>query len=179
MSAAADLLINLILRKFELPHLWAANLFLVSEFVLISFYYRNKIYKGKRVSLFYGSTSLSVLAFAVVWAFNGVNNLNGMAAAIIFSPILCLYGLTGLRNMLLEQRVPFLSKSSFFWANVAFIPYFTGSFFILLFSDYYFKQEEKNLLAVLWVFHDVFNVAKNLFLTLSLKNKDAGTEAAY
>ncbi len=166
-------------RQHRLPHLAAASFFLLFEFVIVSIYYYPRVFNKREFWLFFMITLAASISYFITWKLKGFNEFNGSAGGIIFSPILCTYGLIGLRRILTEQRDLFLERSAFFWANVAFVPYFAGCFFILLFSDYYFNQDQKALLAALWIFHDVFNIGKNCCLAFSLKQKAPDGQNTY
>ena len=162
-----DLLIS-ILKRIPANRHWAANLFVLVEFLLISFYYKKKIFRS---AIFFYSLIMILSAFFVCTTLAKIlTDLNTFGYSI-FLFIFILYGITGLYLILKEKKMLFIEKSSFFWANAAFILYASGNFLLFLFKDF---MHEKNLLAfnLLWaVCFLTLNILKNLLLAIALSSK--------
>lgn len=163
-----DLLITLIRRVLHWPHYLAANLFVLAEFLLVSFIYKDKIFK--KPALFYSFTGLLSLFFIATTYEKAVADFNTFGSSF-FSFSYIIYGIAGLYTLLQEQKVVFLEKSSFFWVNVAFIIYASGNFLLFLFR-YYLQENDLELYKLLWsTFFLSLNVVKNILLGIALSKK--------
>ena len=162
-----DLLI-ITLKRISANRHWAANLFVLLEFVLISFYYKKKVFTN---TAFFYAFIISLSAFFILNTLSKIfKDLNTFGYSIFLFTFI-LYGIIGLYLILKEQKIFFIEKSSFFWANAAFILYASGNLLLFLFKDY---LHEKNVLAFnfLWtVSFLTLNILKNLLLAISLSSK--------
>ncbi len=160
-----DLLVTSLKRILHINYHWATNLFVLIEFILIAFLYKDKIYKQKLSFLILNG---SICCFFIITTlYKSLNELNTFGYSIfLFSYIL--YGIFGLLTILKKQEIVFLEKSSFFWMNVAFILYASGDFLSILFTDYAHKNAPE-LFVFLWsISFKVFNILKNLLLAKAL-----------
>jgi uncharacterized membrane protein YuzA (DUF378 family) len=164
---AIDLTISYYLKPNKLDRSWIANLYFLAEFIFLSFYVKNKI-AGKHRQLFTGYVCLAALLFCVNTSqLPKVPNTSGAA---VFHLAYLAYGIAGLYSLLQSQVVVRLDRSSFFWACVAFILYFSGNFLLFLFVQFY--PEEKQAIRFLWPYiHCSLNIVYRTLLTLSLSKK--------
>jgi len=86
----------------------------------------------------------------------------------VFCIIYIVYAILGFYNLVSEQKVIFLEKSGFFWANVAWIIYSSGVSFIFLYEQYFISHHLK-LIENIWMLVCLLNTIKYLFLAVSLK----------
>jgi hypothetical protein len=169
VSFLFDVLINFVLRKLHLPFFWAGNMYLVAEFILLSLYYRQIIFYQRW--WFVATTGFLVACFIATFFVFGDIKVNGIGACVFFFPTITVYTVLSMNKMIKEQKVLFLGKSPEFLADVAFVTFFPGFFFVLLFSTFFINHGHAAMLAVLWLFHDVLNISKNCFLAWSLSIK--------
>jgi hypothetical protein len=163
-----DIAINVARRVFHVNHFWLANLYVLSEFILISFIYKEKLYKNRYVFLVV--TSLLPILFIggtvrnSIWSFN----TNG---ASIFYIVYIVYALLGFYTLLKEQRFLFLENSAFFWMNVAFLLYGSSNFILFLFTDY-LRANNDELFKLLWsTFFLIINTLVYVLLAVALTRR--------
>ena len=162
-----DILVS-VLKRMQMNRHGATNMFVLAEFLFISFYYKKKIFKSN--IFFYVFVLSLTLFFLCNTLAKSLKDLNTFGYSIFLFTFI-LYGIVGLYRILKEQKMLFLEKSSFFWANVAFILYASGNFMLFLFKDY---LNEKDIIAfhLLWTVSFItLNILKNLILAISLSSK--------
>jgi hypothetical protein len=163
-----DLLLPLLKRGLEVNHFWAGNLFILVEFLMISFYYRERIFRNK---LLFGSIVLiGSMFFITSTTVKSVFAFNAFGASVFFF-VYIVYGIVGLYKMLQAQNELFLERSSFFWVNVAFIIYASGNFLLFLFMDYLRQHDDKTLLMLWATSFQILNIIKNIVLGIALSKK--------
>ncbi|RYD56594.1 MAG: hypothetical protein EOP56_11115 [Sphingobacteriales bacterium] len=163
-----DLLLLVLKRGLEVNHLWAANLFVLTEFLLLTFYYREQLFKNR--ALFSSLVFLGSAFFITTTALKSIFAFNAIGASVFFLAYI-IYGILGLYKMLQAQDELFLERSSFFWVNVALIIYASGNFLLFLFMDY-LRQHDDKMLLMLWAStFQVLNIIKNMLLGIALSKK--------
>lgn len=163
-----DLATTFLRRVLDMKHYFAANLFALVEFLIISFFYRKKIFRNDAV--FY-TIVVTLGSFFIINTYPvALTDFNTFGSSF-FSFSYIVYGIVGLYVLLKEQKVLFLEKSSFFWVNVAFIIYASGNFLLFLFR-YYLQENDVQLYRLLWsTFFLALNILKNVFLAIALSKK--------
>jgi hypothetical protein len=163
-----DLLINVLKRLLHVNHYWAANLFVLTEFIFVSLIYRNLFLRNARA--FYWIMALFIAYFlattvsASIWKFN-------TAGASVFYFTYIIYSIRGLYRLLAEQKFLFLEQSREFWVHCAFLVYGSGNFLLFLFSDY-LMGADNHLFQLLWsLFFLLINITLNMLLAIALRRK--------
>lgn len=160
-----DLLLMLFRRVLFINHFWIANTFILVEFIIISCLYYREVFGRRKIF------SIPAAALAVMFVITTTNAswqaINGHFAALFYF-IYIFYGMAGLFTIIKRQEIVFLNTSGFFWMNVAFLVYASGSFILFLFWEYLLAHDEK-LFLNLWskVFVSL-NITKNVLIALSL-----------
>ncbi len=163
-----DLLLVFLKRVLHTHHLWAGNIFILIEFLFISFIYKQNLIKNNFI--FYLLITILSMFFIVNTLQKSVYDLNTFGGSFFYLAFI-FYSIFGFFLLLKEQKVPSLEKSSFFWINVAFIIYSSGNFLLFLFKDY-LQQNENELFLLLWSsFFLILNILKNTFLGIALSTK--------
>lgn len=166
-----DLLLILLKRILHIDHQWISHLYIPTELILISLYYRSYFFKSSNA--FY-TIILAGLLFYILTTLYGSEfsryHVNGVGASGLLLLYIA-YSILGFHKILKEQTIVRLENSSFFWANAAFLLNSSGSIIIFICIDY-LVIEDKTLLYTLWIFKNILNVIKNIMLTraLTLKN---------
>lgn len=165
-----DLLINVNKRILHYNHYWLANLFILFEFLLVSFVYRKIIFKNQLV---YYTLVISITSYFCISSFaNSVWKFNTSAASFFYF-IYIIYAISGLYRLLIEQKFLFLEKSGVFWMHCAFLIYGSGNFLLFLFTDYLMAADNE-LFKLLWsTFFLIINITLNLLLAVALSRKKA------
>lgn len=172
-------LVSLVMRFIDMPVPGQGNLFIVIEFIIISQYYQK--YALHRLNVFNYYILLVVLVFLVHTLFVREYDvairfdrlrLNLQGGAILYLHYI-IYAMVGLYKMMQKPDNDFIERSQFFWANVAFLIYSSGVFFIFLFKDI-ISDADRVTIVMLWSY--VFcglNIIKNMLLAKSLSLQDA------
>lgn len=163
VAFGSDILLNYIIHD-QCLRLTIVTIFLLVEFVFISIFYYNRLQYGRfffLVPLLFGGLYAS---YSIA---RGPCVFEGFAAAILLCPAYLLYATRGLYILMNERKELYIGQSSFFWANVAIITYFSGNFFLFLFLDYMSAEKRLDLVSALWVFHDTLNIFMQIFLAIS------------
>ncbi len=147
----------------------AENIFLVTEFLLIAFYYRDRIFKKKQ--LFYTAISI-LIAIYTLSVFIKSNHAFNFIGGTLFDFTCIIFAVAGFYSLLKRQEIIFLDKSKFFWVNVAFLVYCSGNFLVFLFSEYLI-QKDKELSIKLWIFHNILNIIFSILIAISFSKRNA------
>lgn len=165
-----DLLINVNKRVFDVNYFWLANIFILCEFLYISFAYRPVLF-NKQV-IFYTVILSGSLFFITGTAMQSIWKFNTSGASLFYF-IYIVYSVAGLYKLLVEQKFLFLEKSGIFWMHCAFLIYGSGNFLLFLFSDYLMAANNE-LFRTLWsTFFLIINTTLNLLLAVALSRKHA------
>jgi len=169
-----DIIINMLRRGLEWNHYWAANLFVLLEFVVVSTIYMPILFRKKNVvrQTFF---VVAILYFIIgtiagsVWKFN-------TSGASFFYFVYIVYAIVGFYRLLTDQQFLFLEKSRLFWMHCAFLIYGSGNFLLFLFTDYLIAADG-NLFKMLWAtFFLVINTALNVLLAVALSKRELANE---
>jgi hypothetical protein len=169
-----DILISLIVNNHLYKTIFA-DLFYLAEFLFISQYYRqnsggtiNKYFKYIVVSI-----PLLFIGYNLIKTdFQHLSLGFSLSAAVFFYLVYIVYSIYGFYTIVKEQKIIFIEKSSFFWANVAFLIYGSGMFILILFYDF-LEVTDLALLNHLWQpITCSINILEYLVLTLALTSKN-------
>lgn len=173
LAFLADIIQLLLKRVFLVPHHPVANIFILTEFLLISAIYKNEIFK-KNDKLFYGFVVFlsSVFVIGVFTQDETIFKLNTTGAGLFYFSYI-IYAIAGFFTILKKQQVLFIERSSFFWVNVALLLYASGSVLTLLFHNY---LDERFFLFLWHICFRVLNISKNVILAVALSRKTSKLE---
>ena len=143
------------------------NMFLLIEFLFISFYYKNFIFK--KIRHFFLFAGFVILIFLIFMFASSIFDVNSYGAAL-FDFVSIVYGIAGLYHILRKQEAIFIEKSEFFWVNVAILIYCTGNFLVFLFEKYTVSVHQ-DYMYQLWLFHNVLNVIFSILIAFALSPK--------
>jgi hypothetical protein len=163
-----DLLIILFNRVYHINSFPVGNLFLLTEFILISLLFRKHLYRNN--FLFVIITAGLSLFFILTTYRSYQTDLNTFSASF-FSSTYLVYSIVGLFIILREQKDIYLERSYLFWLCVAFLIYASGVLFIFLFKDY-MRGVDDEFFKTLWkTFFRILNIIKNLTLAFAIYRK--------
>lgn len=146
----------------------AENIFMIFEFVLISLYYKGKIFKSSKLFFAVLGTLISLYLLCNLTRYNVMFNFVG---GTIFDFTCILYAIVGFYSLIRKREVLFLDKSPFFWVNIALLVYCTGNFLIFLFAEY-LQKKDAAFLSNLWVFHNMLNILFSVFIAISFLKRN-------
>lgn len=161
-----DLLGSFLKRGLEVSNSWASDLFMLSEFVLLSLLYKDKIFRNRTV-LFYTLLIGTSLFFIIHTMLRSPAIFNMLGCCPFLLLYLC-YGITGFYSLLKRQENLHIEKSWFFWLNVALLVYAAGAFPFFLFKTH-LVQIDRDRYMTLW--YNVFllvNISRYLLLAVAL-----------
>jgi hypothetical protein len=139
-------IVTLYLLKHKYEYHWTGNIFILSEFVFISSFYRRYIFKNTTqllIILLAGTTFfISNTIFNSIWILN-------LFGAGVFCIIYIIYGIRGFYELLQQPEIIYLRKSSFFIINMAFFIYSAANSLLFLFGSY-LRQNDFDFLISIW-----------------------------
>lgn len=139
------------------------NLFFLAQFVVLYF-----VFSGEYKSSFNKVAFCIFFIYAVINYFflqtPGYFNSNTSYAGALIMLLLALFYLFRLFRELPVERVQDLPM---LWISFAVLIYFGGTLFLFLFNNYLIANEPGTH-RVIWILHNMLNVAKNVFLSIAL-----------
>lgn len=163
-----DLLINFTKRVLHYNSYWEGNLYVLIEFVLISFIYKPIIFK--KANLFYPTVIGLAASFIIGTLYSGFWKFNTTGVSIFYFTYI-IYGILGMYRLLFEQKYLFLGKERMFWVNCAFLIFGSCNFLLFLFTDY-LMTTNSSLFKILWTsFFLMVNTTLNILLAIALSKK--------
>jgi len=151
-------------------NLFSYYLFSVVEFSIFTFIYMTLFRFKQKLSI----SIIFILIFILV-AYIDYNHINGHEhmnelSRNVESIILIIFAILFFRHIILNPLKENLVTSYSFWFNTAIIVYFSGSFFIFLFSNYMLDKSPSTFLAI-YAIHSFFNITFNILLAVALTKK--------
>lgn len=155
-----------ILIKNEISNLVINNLYFLASFVILSLLYA-RLLSG-------GSTAIYIfIAFTIcffTWDSLTQQSITGVQSYVI--TLCCVlafgYSLIYFDHLLHTSPASNLAKFPFFWINSAIMYYYGMNLFIFIFSTYIFENLKDNEILVVWIFHNVNNIIKNILLAIGI-----------
>lgn len=170
MGFLADLTISFYLKPQGYNRAWLGNIYFLAELLFLSFYFKKHLpEKVNKQFVFF--IVIAATAFVVRTVDKSVFALN-TADASALNLLYMLYGFAGFYLLLKQRKVKLLETSGYFWANVAFVIYYSGNFIIFLFVEHLSVADVKSLHSFWIIIHGSLNIVYRLFLTLSLVQKN-------
>lgn len=165
-----DLFISVFLKTLmKTNQEWAGNIFLLIDFIMVSWYYKKYIFKS--AVLFYSITGSLVVFFIINTMMHSWHVFN-LFAASFFCLSYIIYAVAGFYQIMKVQEMVFLHQSSFFWTNVAFLIYASGNFMLFLSKDFLMETDRPFFVQLWSVIFLSLNISKHVFLAIGIsKNK--------
>lgn len=140
------------------------NLYLVIQFALIFYLFRNYIrYKRMLIvvyGVYLGYYIVNIMFFENFFIF--LTNANALGGLMIILLILFFfYQHVNEANDTDTQRKPMVLIA------IAFLLYYGGSFFVFL-SDSYLQEQLNDMIVPLWTIHNFCNILKNVLIAIAL-----------
>jgi len=152
------------LKSFEL-HLILIRLFLILEFCLICIFY-NTLFKSTKIKYALISSAIIFITFCI---YNYTKSLDKefdfmplMVECLFFTFFILYYFYDVMQN---SFKVPLFQMPSF-WISVAFLIYFSGNFFLFLFSKS--MEHERNFELQYTLIYSTMTIVKNILLCIGV-----------
>jgi hypothetical protein len=165
VSVVADVA-GYILIKNKISNLVINNLYFVASFTILSLMYAGLLRGGRTV--IYGLIVLALCFF--IWDSVAAQSITGVQSYVITLCGVLLLGYSIVYYDYLLQITPAskLSKNPFFWVNSAVAYYYGLNLFIFIFSTYIFENLKDNEIIVVWIFHNLNNIIKNILMAIGV-----------
>ena len=165
-----DLTIILLRRGLHVPHHPVTNIFLLTEFVLVSIVFKKQLEISHKGFWVFIVLSAGYFVFDTLHDSQYLRELNTEAGSY-FYVIFILFSLYGFYKIIKKREMLLLEQSQEFWTNVAFLIYASGCCLFFIFKDY-LKVNYPATFASLWgVFFLSLNIAKNLILAIAISKQ--------
>ena len=147
---------------------WLSNISNIIEFAFLSFYF-NKIFTDLKLNLYVKYFSVIILFVIILLTFIDYKNINhyNSTAYIITCFVLMTYSMIHFYELLNSLNVPKLSYYSHFWISVGVLLYFSGCFFVNLFSEIVLFGNDKST-NQLWLIYHFSLIIYRIFLAIGL-----------
>ena len=160
-------IICIILANYSINNLPFLHLYTIFEFSFLGLvFYQVFAHPSFKKAIIV--TIIAFAAFAIINAFfiQTIYEFNTIAHAVE-SFLLILLALLFFFKVFHESAVMHLGKYPMFWINSGILIYFSGSFFLFIFSNYILMQSHDMLHAYRGI-HSLLNILLNLFFAMGL-----------
>ena len=147
---------------------WVHNVFNIFEFGCWCYYFY-QIYDNRKIAKYIGYFSISIIIIITLVTFIDVKNLNNYnsIAYIITCLVLIAMVLYSFYELLNSLNIPKLSEHSHFWISVGALLYFSGCFFVNLFSEIILFSKLTTL-NNMWLIYYFLLLIFRIFLAIGL-----------
>lgn len=164
ISAALDLANRFNLISAD-NNFFVFHIYTVVEFLLITILYL-KFFKRVVHPVIFFLVNIVFLSIAYIdYRINGLRSIDNLSISVE-SIILAICSLSLFYYVLKNLVFDNLLGSSIFWINTAILIYFSGNFFLFIFSDYLLLESEQIYNFVWSLVHSLFNIIYNLLLAI-------------
>lgn len=172
VSATCDTIGTILYNKRQSNAL-VINIYFIVQFCLLSLlYYKVLLKKNDKVTLAASVTHAIIICLIIILLLRGAF-INGASAyqSFIWSIsglIILIYGILYQRELHKARHTISLSKYGMAWINGGVILYFTISIWIFIFGNYIFTDLSKEGFRIIWSFHNVANIMKNILFAIGI-----------
>jgi len=151
-----------LLVNFNMYNLWVINTYTILEFLFFSIFYLSilkSIKQIKLLSLFYllSLIAVTIITFAQSFTLH-LSQITLGIESIIFICSSAIYFNLMLKK--LEYSTPW--SNPLFWLNSAILIYFSGCFFVFIFSEY----RAFKLVIMVWDLHNIIRIIFNMLIII-------------
>ncbi|HET9057501.1 MAG TPA: hypothetical protein VFN30_11715 [Chitinophagaceae bacterium] len=154
-------LINYTLGKIEMPSLIVANLCFILQFLLLNYIFTLLLSNKKIVY-----TGALLFVIFTLYNFLRIQNFTEYQdwPYVTGSIMLLTYSLLYMWQLIIAPPAQNIWQFSPFWINTAVLWYFS----LFLMINYVFKNFSTEIAMVVWVFHNINNIVKNILLAVGI-----------
>lgn len=165
-----DVLILVLKGVLHLSSQWTGNLFVLVEFALFTFIYRQVAHLPRTLLL--TAAGCAAAFFIGHTAMSGVMQFNTVGASLFYC-FYIFYALAGFRHLLRAPIERYVTRLPTFWLHVGILIYSAGCFLIFLFKDFLRDTDDVFFLFLWSTVFRLLNIAKNSFLAVALSKTAA------
>lgn len=165
VSAVADMVGYILIRNDISNHV-VNNIYFMVSFIVLSLMYAQPLVDA-RPSIY----SFIGVAFCLfIWDTFCLQSITGVQSYIAtFCAILSIgYAIIYYDHLLTTLPATNITRLPFFWINTAVTYYFGLNLFLFVFSTYIFENLKDEEILVVWIFHNVNNIIKNILYAIGL-----------
>lgn len=173
--------VSYVLKHMDISHALVSNFFLISEFLLVTTYFKQNLLPKKYRAVF----TAILLLIVVAYGYNTLQRYIGAVSdsqaynyidASFFYIVYIICSLLGFYSLISNISTVRIERSHFFWACIAILLYASGVLFLLIFKDNA-TIEDMEMFKNLWTyFFKPLNIVKNLLIALSLHYASTATD---
>lgn len=164
MSIAFDLALHGVLNRSVGSEFFSYRLFTIFEYSLVSLFLF-KIIQNATFRKFITFASLAFLSFSIFDLISSRSKYFDSIATGISCILILVYSIFYLFEQIKSPNSLFLYSTPNFWIVVAFIVFFSGTFFIFIFSQNNYDNPEFK--ATFSIINSIFNIIKNLLIAIA------------
>lgn len=167
------------LKQYHIDHSIVSNLFLLTEFVTVTSYFKYAFIKDRHNVIF----AILLGIIGLVFCYNTYRrwlNANVEAQAFnyidasLFYVAYILLSVGGLYKVMLEMQTVKIEKSPLFLASVGFLVYASGALFPFIYKNIAIETDLKHFAKIWGYFFLPLNIIKNVLIAFSLHCASAG-----
>jgi len=163
LTIIADILMYVLGRK-SIPNLFIGNIFLLAQFlILMSIFYDALKKKHKKLILMVSIAAITLKIYGSIIGLSDHNSLLSTFTSISALIVCMLYFYRTLQDLPTME----IHKDPTIWIVIAALVYYSGTIFLFIVSNYFLKFDV-SMHAVLWAFHNVLNIVKNILFATAL-----------
>ena len=165
-----DVLILVLKGVLHLSYQWTGNLFVLVEFALFTFIYREVAHLPRTLLL--TAAGCAAAFFIGHTAISGAIVFNTVGASLFYC-FYILYALTGFRHLLRAPTEQYVTRLPAFWLYVGILIYSAGCILIFLSKDFLRGTDDVFFLFLWSTVFRLLNITKNSFLAIALSKTAA------
>ena len=157
-----------ILKNLKVERLWASNLFILIEFILITVYFIRNVFPRKNAIVWHVCLTVISAYFIIDTCRLSVWKPKYLGAALLYA-LYIFYCLYGLYRVISEIEFVVIEKNPLFIFCIAILLYASGSFIIFLFESKIWPTEEAFGNKVWMYVRNPVNIIKNLLMAYGFR----------
>ncbi|PLX07675.1 MAG: hypothetical protein C0596_09575 [Marinilabiliales bacterium] len=158
LYSIADLIswfFSIVLAMSGNQNIIVANVFTIVEFTLVSLFFVEILKLKKKRA--YVTLICFLSLFFIFGVFISNNDLHTNLSSTVISIIFISLSVIYFSKLMREQKIDNLLSYQNFWFNTGILVYFSGSIFIMIFSNYFFTLSI-DAQKILWLLHSIINL---------------------
>jgi hypothetical protein len=175
ISFITELYSFIAINFYKTSNIWAYNIYVLTEGILIALFY----FKSSNHRILKWIVGVFIIAYLITSVYEALliknNSLNNISITFESVMIISLSILTFFLLLKFPSNLNILS-APIFWANTAFLIYFSGNIFLHLFSKFLFENALYAFYELWGLWHSLLNIVFYLLISIAFwKSKTSQT----